>query len=235
MSRDVGTPPCARLDNGVSENAPLGHGDYANDRTSVHAHHAASPSLPGAPGRILRRAQKESRQTAYLHGEMLLSKGVKLTRWPIEADVRNDCRRAGIPRLLVVEAGKDAPVCADPTEDWIRAPASRGDVEARIQALVQRAYGQKVPSVDSTGVLCFGMNSVAISSTQVGIMELFVAHYGEVVYRAELVQQVVKATGKISRNALDLQIMRLRRRIVAVGLSIRTVWGRGYILEAATA
>ncbi|MFE1199504.1 winged helix-turn-helix domain-containing protein [Streptomyces olivaceoviridis] len=164
-----------------------------------------------------------------------MSKGVKLIRWPVEAETRNYCRRAGIPRLLVVEAGNEAPVCVDPTEDWIRASAPRGDVEARIQALAQRAYGQQTPTVDSTGILYFGTDSVAISSTQIGIMEHFVAHYGEVVYRSELEQHVAKATGKISRNALDLQIMRLRRRIVSVGLSIRTVWGRGYILEAATA
>lgn len=162
-----------------------------------------------------------------------MSKGVKLIRWPMEADARNYCRRAGIPRLLVVEAGNDAPVCVDPTEDWIRAPAPRGDVEARIQALTQRVYGRKKPTVDSTGILYFGTDSVAISSTQIGIMEHFVAHYDEMVYRAELEQHVSKANGEISRNALDLQIMRLRRRIVSVGLSIRTVWGRGYILEAA--
>ncbi|OKI03911.1 hypothetical protein AMK13_24265 [Streptomyces sp. CB02056] len=150
----------------------------------------------------------------------------------MEADKRNHCRKAGIPCLLVVEAGNDAPVCVDPGEDWIRSPAPRGDVEARIQALSQRVYGRRVPTVDSTGVLCFGGNSVAISTTQVGIMEELVAHYGEVVYRAELEQQVVRATGAISRNALDLQIMRLRRRISEVGLCIRTVWGRGYILEA---
>lgn len=161
-----------------------------------------------------------------------MSKGVKLIRWPIEADARNDCRKAGIPRLLVVEAGNDAPVCVDPTEDWIRAPAHRGDVEARIQALAQRAYGRKVPTVDSTGLLYFGTRSVAISTTQIGIMEQFVTHYGEVVYRSELEQQVVRATGKISRNALDLQIMRLRRRIAVLGLCIQTVWGRGYLLEA---
>lgn len=164
-----------------------------------------------------------------------MSKGVKLIRWPIEADTRNNCRKEGIPRLLVVEAGHDAPVCADPTEDWIRAPAPRGDVEARIQALTQRVYGRTVPTVDSTGILYFGTESVAISDTQMGIMEQLVAHYGEVVYRAELERQVVKVAGKISRNALDLQIMRLRRRIATVGLSLQTVWGRGYILEADTA
>lgn len=135
----------------------------------------------------------------------------------------------------MVEAGNDAPVCVDPREDWIRAPAPRGDVEARIQALAQRAYGRKTPALDSTGILCFGTDSVAISNTQIGMMEHFVAHYGEVVYRSELEQRLAKDTGKITRNALDLQIMRLRRRIASVGLSIRTVWGRGYILEAATA
>lgn len=161
-----------------------------------------------------------------------MSTFVKLIRWPVESDVRNDCRKSGIPCLLVVEAGNDAPVCVDPEEDWIRAPAPRRDVEARIEALTQRAAGRKFPTVDSTGVLHFGTSSVAISSIQMGIMEQFADHYGEVVYRSELEQQVIRATGKISRNALDLQIMRLRRRVSEVGLSIRTVWGRGYILEA---
>lgn len=152
-------------------------------------------------------------------------------RWPFEAGVRNDCRKAGIPRLLVVEAGSDAPVCVDPSEDWIRAPASRNDVEARVKALAQRAYGPKVPTVDSTGVLYYDTGSVAISSTQAGIMEQLVAHFREVVYRTELEQQIVRVAGKTSRNALDLQIMRLRRRVALIGLSIQTVWGRGYLLE----
>ncbi len=163
-----------------------------------------------------------------------MSRGIKLVRWPVEASVRNSCKKAGIPCLLVLEAGARPPVCVDPSEDWIRAPASRQDVDARIQALIQRAYGKKVPALDSTGVLYFGTKSVAISSTQTELMEQFVAHYGELVYRAELEQQVIKQYGNLSRNALDLQIMRLRRRIAAIGLSIQTVWGRGYILEALT-
>ena len=34
-----------------------------------------------------------------------------------------------------------------------------------------------------------------------------------------------------NRNALDLRILRLRRRLAAMGLRIVTVWGKGYILE----
>jgi DNA-binding response OmpR family regulator len=34
------------------------------------------------------------------------------------------------------------------------------------------------------------------------------------------------------RNALDVHILRLRRRIDALGLSVRTVRSRGYLLES---
>ena len=37
------------------------------------------------------------------------------------------------------------------------------------------------------------------------------------------------------RNALDVHILRLRRRVEPLGLSIRTVRSRGYLLEPATA
>ena len=50
--------------------------------------------------------------------------------------------------------------------------------------------------------------------------------------REELRAQVSAGDQPASRNALDLHIKRLRRRIQPLGLSIRTAWGRGYILEA---
>jgi DNA-binding response OmpR family regulator len=81
------------------------------------------------------------------------------------------------------------------------------------------------------GVLHFGKKSVAISGTQVGLMEQFITYFGEVICRVELEQCVAARRRTITRNALDLHIMRLRRRIVVVGLGIRTVWGRGYVLE----
>ncbi|MEJ7719654.1 MAG: helix-turn-helix domain-containing protein [Ilumatobacteraceae bacterium] len=36
-----------------------------------------------------------------------------------------------------------------------------------------------------------------------------------------------------NRNALDVHVLRLRRRITPTGLAIRTVRGRGYLLERA--
>jgi DNA-binding response OmpR family regulator len=36
-----------------------------------------------------------------------------------------------------------------------------------------------------------------------------------------------------TRNALDVHVLRLRRRIAPLGLEIRTVRARGYLLQAA--
>ena len=38
--------------------------------------------------------------------------------------------------------------------------------------------------------------------------------------------------GAPGRNALDVHMLRLRRRIAPVGLAIKTVRSRGYLLEA---
>lgn len=64
-------------------------------------------------------------------------------------------------------------------------------------------------------------------------MASLVENFQRVVPRMALVE---RGWGKASdqyRNALDLRILRLRRRITPLALEIKTVWGRGYMLEAA--
>jgi DNA-binding response OmpR family regulator len=39
-------------------------------------------------------------------------------------------------------------------------------------------------------------------------------------------------TGVPTRNALDVHVLRLRRRIAPVGLEIRTVRSRGYLMQS---
>lgn len=143
--------------------------------------------------------------------------------------------RAGIPRLLVVEAGVKPPLCSDPREDWVRAPVSRSDLEARVAALLHRAYSRRTPTLDESGTLHYGHRSVTLSVRQTQVLELLIQRFEEVVSRQELEEHLMESSQRsLSRNALDLQIMRLRKRLDVVGLSIRTAWGRGYLLEATT-
>ena len=57
-----------------------------------------------------------------------------------------------------------------------------------------------------------------------------VDHFTEVVRRDTLVQ-VAWPSGESSRNALDVHMVRLRRRLLTVGLEVRTVRARGYLLQ----
>lgn len=162
---------------------------------------------------------------------------VIFVRWPAQIDLRRRCRSEGVPRLLVVESGAQPPVSNDPVEDWVRPPISRDDLEARVKALQNRFNSRRVPTLDLAGTLSFGRHSITISTTQTELMRLLIERFGEVVYRNEFVHCLATRmpAPTPTRNSLDLHIMRLRRRLLPIDLSIRTVWGRGYMLESGTA
>jgi len=159
---------------------------------------------------------------------------VKLVRWPAESARRDRYRSLGVMRLLVVEAGVCPPVCTDALEDWVRAPIRQDDLQARIAALRARFEADRRPTVDPHGVVRYGGRSATLSPTGTDLLERLARDFGELVDRDELLRHCLPDRDRtVSRNALDLHIMRVRRRIKPLGLTIRTVWGRGYLLEQA--
>lgn len=161
----------------------------------------------------------------------LRTSDVHLLRWPAESTRRDHYQALGMLRLLVVEGGVPAPVCSDIREDWVRAPVSDDDLRARIATLRAKAEAHRLPQVDPHGLLRFGGRSTTVSRTETDLLECLVRQFGSLVLRATLRECLPERPGGVSRNALDLHIMRMRRRIQPLGLAIRTVWGRGYVLE----
>lgn len=156
---------------------------------------------------------------------------VVLVRWPAEESRREYFRALGVPRLLIVEGGSKPPFCGDVKEDWVRPPISRDDLEARVATLRARVRVDRVPEIDPIGVIRYASRSAAISPTEADLLQCLVNCFGDVVRREELEQCLPERSGRSLRNALDLHIMRIRRRIQPLGLVIRTVWGLGYQLE----
>lgn len=139
---------------------------------------------------------------------------------------------AGDPRLLLVENGADPPPVRDCLEDWIRVPAAEADVRARVEALSHRsqAHCHDAPGLDVHGVLRFGGRWVALPPLEARLAEALVARFGAVASREALVR-AGWPDGAPGRNALDVHVLRLRRRLVPLGLAIRTVRSRGYLME----
>ena len=152
---------------------------------------------------------------------------VTILRWPEEAGSVDRLRAAGTPRLLLVGPDAPAPVGTDCAEDWVRLPAADSDVRVRTLALAARAARHNpFPEVKGDGRLAFRDRWVAISQTEESIVRELARQFGEVVDGRTLAGGL-----GLSDNAVRVQVMRLRKRIRPLGLVVRTVRGRGYVLE----
>ncbi|GAA2657975.1 helix-turn-helix domain-containing protein [Streptomyces lunalinharesii] len=160
---------------------------------------------------------------------------VRLIRWPAESFKRRRCAAEGGLRLLIVDGGAPPPLCADVREDWVRVPVSREDLDARVAALRARSYAYTVPRIDPSGALRFGERVVAVSPVETALLGLLTTAFRSLVPREELLDCLAEHRARNTRNALDLHITRLRRRIRPVGLAMQTVRGHGYILAPAQA
>ncbi len=157
---------------------------------------------------------------------------VMLLRWPDEDLQRRTLSEKGDPRLLLVADGESPPAIVDCLEDWVRMPAADHEVRARVETLSarSRAHRGHAPSLDGHGVLRFDGQWAALPPLEGRLTEGLLARYGAVASRESLIK-AGWPQGAPGRNALDVHVLRLRRRLGPLGLAIRTVRSRGYLLE----
>ena len=162
---------------------------------------------------------------------------VVLVRWPFEGERRERLVGEAAPRLLLLEDGVSPPEPVDCLEDWIRVPASEMDVRARVASLTLRSELHTTaapPALDPDGVLRFGSGWVSLPPVEARLTGALLSRFGAVVSR-EALSQAGWPDGAPGRNALDVHVLRLRRRLAPLNLVIRTVRSRGYLLEGVSA
>jgi DNA-binding response OmpR family regulator len=158
---------------------------------------------------------------------------VVLVRWPEEDARLQQLRVNGAPRLLLLNGESAPPDLTDCLEDWIRLPADDRDVRARVAALSSRAATDRTaPQVDGDGLLRNRGSWVALSPVEAALAATLVDRFGAVVGRDTLARRAWP-NGAPTRNALDVHMLRLRRRIASLGLEVRTVRSRGYLMQTA--
>ena len=158
---------------------------------------------------------------------------VTLVRWPSEQPRRERLAEEGLPRLLLIDSSEVPPTVVDGLEDWIRVPADDADIRARVATLQTRfdAVGSVAPVIDDDGVVRVGAAWVSLPPVEARITNALLDRFGAVVSRDALGRSGWP-DGAPGRNALDVHVLRLRRRLAPLGLVIRTVRSRGYLLEA---
>lgn len=156
---------------------------------------------------------------------------VILLSWPKDQARRCELELRGIPRLLVVTHGVQLPKSVDPLEDWIRPPVEREELIARIRQLQARATARTTPVIDEFGVLRFANQWLSLSTLESRLMRALTSSMNGCVGRDALTRLAWPNKEDVTHNALNLHVLRLRRRIRPLGLEIRTVRRFGYLLE----
>jgi len=161
---------------------------------------------------------------------------VALVRWPEEADTREELRRNAKARVLLLVGGSPPPTPVDDLEDWIRVPVSDADLRARMEWLSRRLApagpSLELPVLDDDGLLRTASGWVPLPPVESRLTRALLDRFGAVVSREALVR-AGWPSGAPGRNALDVHVLRLRRRLAPIDLVIRTVRSRGYVLGQA--
>jgi hypothetical protein len=156
---------------------------------------------------------------------------VETVRWPQEIERLAELREQRVPRLLIVTEESEPPRPPDCLEEWVTVLAPTWEMEARRRAVSVRAAEHAIrPNLDDDGLLHHRDAWVSLSPVERALAAVLLDRFGTVVTREMLADRAWPG-GVPTRNALDVHVLRLRRRIAPVGLEIRTVRSRGYLMQ----
>jgi two-component system, OmpR family, response regulator len=124
-------------------------------------------------------------------------------------------------------------------DDYLTKPFSVTEFEARVRALSRR------PTLAAASIVVRGLsvdveakrvrvNDVPIDLTvrEWALLELFLARPGRVLSKEQIAQQLANYEDALTVNAIEVYVSRLRSKVEASGVRIRTVRGFGYMWEA---
>ena len=118
-------------------------------------------------------------------------------------------------------------------------PFSINELEARVRALLRRSTHASSPRM-RYGRLAFDTVSrtvtiddvtLDLSAREVSLLEALFVHFGQIVSKERLLEQVYGYEGDVGLNTIEVYIHRLRKKIAGSGVSLRTIHRRGYVLE----
>lgn len=121
-------------------------------------------------------------------------------------------------------------------DDYLVKPFDFRELEARARALLRRRQGSAV-SVLSAGNLTLNqvarsvtVSGVAVELTrrEISLLEVLLGDPGRVFSKSDLLDQLYGFENDAGPNAIELYVGRLRRKLAAADVEIRTLRGVGY-------
>lgn len=129
-------------------------------------------------------------------------------------------------------------------DDYLIKPFNLTELEARVRALIRRG---KLGS--NTALICGALNFNAsdknafymdehhqqqvinLSAREFALLETLMHKQNKVVSKEQLLESLCNWDNELGDNAIEVYIHRLRKKIAAANVQIRTIRGLGYLLE----
>ena len=159
-------------------------------------------------------------------------------------DVLRRFRAKGSTTPVLILSGRDADDervhgLDSGADDYLVNPISLNELEARVRALLRRSHNTDSPwlrrarlSFDTVSrTVTIDDVSVELSAREVSLLEALFVHFGQIVSKERLLEHVYGNGGDVGLNTIEVYIHRLRKKVAGSGVSLRTVHGRGYVLE----
>jgi len=124
-------------------------------------------------------------------------------------------------------------------DDYLVKPFALRELEARVAAMIRRAAGGLTElslgplSLDPAGrsARAHGQR-LNLSVRELALLEALMQRAGQVAIKNRLAQRLSDWGEEVSVNAIEVYVHRLRKKLQAHGVQIRTIHGLGYLLEA---
>jgi two-component system OmpR family response regulator len=123
-------------------------------------------------------------------------------------------------------------------DDYLVKPFSLDELRARVRALLRRRHGSAPCiaharlSYDSVGRhASIDGKPLDLSVQETGLLEALLHRFGRVVSKEQLMQALYSYEKDVGLNAIEVYVHRLRKKIDGSGVTLRTMYGRGYLLE----
>jgi two-component system OmpR family response regulator len=124
-------------------------------------------------------------------------------------------------------------------DDYMTKPFELAELEARIRALIRRGQsgnsaqlelGQLV--LDTAGRRAtIGTEPLEFSARELAVLEILMLKAGRVVNKEQIMERLCSWEDDIGENAIEVYVHRLRKKLKAGDIQIRTIRGLGYLLE----